>query len=62
MANFIRFGAYAAVVMPSLTIIYPLVVLVIMFAPSTKAAFRGEDIPTQHEDLPDYRDEPEVDG
>jgi hypothetical protein len=62
MAKFMEIAIYLKIAFPLITIVYPLVVLVIMLLPSTRAAFRREDIPTQHEDLPDYRDEPEVDG
>jgi hypothetical protein len=60
MAKFIQFSAYAGVAWPSVTVVYPLVVLVIMLLPPTRAAFRGERVARPEEEPPDYRDEPDL--
>ncbi len=53
MGNFMQIVLTASVVFGLLLMIYPIIVLVIMLLPSTRAAFRGPPPGTEHED---YRD------
>jgi uncharacterized membrane protein len=45
IAFFMQFGAYGGMISPFVMMIYPVIVLIVMFRPNVVAAFRGEAAP-----------------
>jgi hypothetical protein len=60
LGTILKFTGYIAAGCGLVTIIYPLIVLLIMFRPAVRAAFRGESLPTEPEDYRDQYAAPDV--
>jgi hypothetical protein len=59
-AQIMQYSVMAALVIGALTVIYPIIVLIIMFRPAVVAAFRGESLPTEPDDYRDPYAAPDV--
>jgi hypothetical protein len=59
-AQIMQWSFMTVLILGSLTVIYPVIVLIIMLRPAVRAAFRGETLPTEPEDYRDSYAAPDV--